>query len=955
MKAFVTTLAIFIVSVLPCWGQGKLASIPTDSLVVRDPFIFTDTKDSCYYLHVRTIPAITVYKSKNLKEWTEIGKSFVPEKNFWGKKDFWAPDLYFYNRKYYLIVTFSDESGMRGSSILVSDSPAGTFQPLVNGPITPREWMCLDASLYIDEKGNPWLVYCREWLDIKDGQIIAQRLRKDLKKTQGKPVVLFSASQAGWVGSINAYDATGYVTDAPFVYKTGNGKLRMLWSSFTKNQEYAIGIAESTTGNIEGPWEPGNFPINSDNGGHAMMFRDLQGNMKISYHAPNVHPPRMVIRDAPVETDIYSPACTDPVAGFFDQLPLLPRNNVQAGQFSSCSPHQRNGDEGHFLYRDEKGDAVIFDVSGPGCVTNMWGTVLDPEGILKFYFDDEEAPRYAIPVIEFYKGNHALFPKPFLSYERKGYYLKDSYAGNSFLPIFFSKSLRISMQGKPTFYHILYEKYPVGTNFSTNADEKRKEYIRAAFTSTGQNPWKDVELEQHATTIDLDAGQSLDLLKRSGTGAVRTIDIEMDTRKELLQDLRILMIWDDEAIGKKDTEKRLAYEKNENSRLYHVNAPIGFFFGTPHLPLELKSLPLSVTLLDNGRMRLSCYFTMPFWENARITLFNKSGHPAGRISASVGVCNKAYPREHTGYFTTRFRKGITEYGRDWIFSEDRGNGWFLGAVQSCRLEHYCEGNEHFYMDGNRTPQINGTGTEDYYLGCFWPNLAYHTPFAGCVNDVRIESGGDPDAFLVCLPDDYTTAAVYYRFHLDMPLPFYSSIDARIQHGGESQIESEYASLAYLYLQRNPILLQTDFLNVTNPESMKMHGYHATGVPVSRSLRAKYEGDYLYTDIIDSGLYHKDGEITFRVALHPGNNGVRIRRRTDQSIPRQKAGVYINGKWAGIWYDAKSNNMLCWYDSEFNIHPDFTRGKDSIEVTLAIQGDNDCNFTDFEYIILCYEN
>jgi len=810
----------------------------------------------------------------------------------------------------------------------------------------------------VDEKGNPWLLYCREWLEIKDGQIIAQRLSKDLKKTLGQPIVLFSASQAAWTGSISAYGVTGFVTDAPFIYKTSDGQLQMLWSSFTKNNRYAIGIAKSKTGKLEGPWELEPYPINSDDGGHAMLFHDLDGKIKISYHAPNTYPSRMVIRDAPVATGVYSLPEADPVADFLDQLPLLPQDGIQARQFSSRSPHQQNGDSEHFLYRDAQGDAVIFDVVGPGCITNMWGTVLDPKGILKFYFDGEETPRYSINIIDFYKGNHPDFPPPFLTYERRGYYLKDSYAGNSFLPIPFDKSLRISIQGNPAFYHILYEKYPYGAPIDTDTNKKRTDYIRAAMNNYGQNPWAGVSLENYmAQTDNLAPFQSINLLKLSGAGAVRSIEIEMDACKDLLSNLRLMMIWDDEAFekGKISNEEKLAYEKNEYSRLYHVNAPIGFFFGSPHQPLELKSLPLVITKTDNGRIRLACYFTMPYWKNARITIFNKSDKPAGNITAKISTTSKLYPQEHTGYFTTHFRKGITEYGRDWIFVDTPGTGWFLGAVHSCRLEHYCEGNEHFYMDDNRTPQINGTGTEDYYLGCFWPNLVYNTPFAGCVNDVRIEGGGDPNKFFVCLPTDYTTAAVYYRFHLEMPLPFYSRMNARIQHGGESQIESEYASLAYLYLQRNPVLRQTDFLDVTNPASMKMHEYHATGNPEKRSLRASYEGDELYASIDDSGLYHNNGEITFRLAIQSKNSGVRIRRRTDQFVPKQKAEVYIDGKYAGIWYDAPSNQFLRWYDSEFDIHHDFTKGKESIEVKLIFDRFQDCNYNDFEYYVMCYEN
>ncbi len=55
--------------------------------------------------------------------------------------------------------------------------------------------MCLDGSLYIDKEGNPWLLFCREWLEAIDGEIYAQRLAKDLKTTEGDPYLLFKASE----------------------------------------------------------------------------------------------------------------------------------------------------------------------------------------------------------------------------------------------------------------------------------------------------------------------------------------------------------------------------------------------------------------------------------------------------------------------------------------------------------------------------------------------------------------------------------------------------------------------------------------------------------------------------------------------------------------------------------------------------------------------------------------
>lgn len=232
---------------------GESFTIPVSSLRLRDPFILVDKKTSMYYLHFNNNLKIRVYKSKDLSTWKDEGYSFIAKTDFWGQQDFWAPDVYEYEGRYYLFATFSNAGVKRGTSILVSDSPKGPFTPLVNKAITPSGWMCLDGSLYIDKEGNPWLLFCREWLEAIDGEIYAQRLAKDLKTTEGDPYLLFKASEAPWVGSITSSGVTGKVTDAPFIYRLDDGKLIMLWSSFRKTDgKYAIGQAVSASGDVLG-------------------------------------------------------------------------------------------------------------------------------------------------------------------------------------------------------------------------------------------------------------------------------------------------------------------------------------------------------------------------------------------------------------------------------------------------------------------------------------------------------------------------------------------------------------------------------------------------------------------------------------------------------------------------------------------------------------------------------
>jgi len=618
----------------------------------------------------------------------------------------------------------------------------------------------------------------------------------------------------------------------------------------------------------------------------------------------------------------------NPLAEFLENLPLLP-GNVQAGQFSSHSKHQLNADEGWYLYEDSNGDAVIFDVTGPGCIKNIWGTALDEKSVLKFYFDGELKPSLEIGAIDFFNGVSELFPKPLVSYEKRGYYGKQPFAGNSFVPVPFAKSLKICVKGSPKFYHVLYEKYPFGTNIETFTGKENRSYLLTAHNKLGCNPWNGQILSVQDTSIAVfKPNSSLSLLDYTGGGSVKSIELEADGSEDFFQNVYL----------------RIRFE---NNRYYNVNAPVGFFFGSPYQPTDMRSLPLAVEKQPNGKVKLSCFFPMPFWKSGSIMLFNKTNNTQGSVKSRVTYDKKVYPEDQAGYFTTFYHKGITEYGRDWLFYESFGTGWFVGVVQASYKEHYCEGNEHFYIDDNFTPQINGTGTEDYYLACFWPNVDFNTPFAGSVGDVRILGGGNP-------ANDYKIPGRYYRFHLDMPIPFYSRIDARIQHGARSDIESNYGSLAYVYQRYRPALYKTDYFKVTNALKDEFHKYTVTGNYKGASLDGQYEGNYLYSTIRDSGLYHLDGEIAFNIALDPANKGIRLRRRTDQKFSGQKADVYVNGNYAGTWYDPQSNHILRWYDSEFDIHSWFTENKSTVTIKLVISGKSDiCNFSDFEYHVFCF--
>lgn len=256
---------------------------------IRDPFILVD--DGKYYMYGTAgwgmKGCFPVYESLDLEDWDGPFIAFKPTENFWADRDFWAPEVHKYKGAYYMFASFKSEGNMRGTQILKSESPKGPFLPISANPQTPRDWMCLDGTFYVEDD-IPYMIFCHEWTQIQDGTVEAVRLTEDLSGTVGNPFTLWRASNAPWV----AYPpgAEGYVTDGPFVIKS-NGKLGIIWSSFSENEpgisDYVQAVSFSDNGKLTGNWKISDNLIFKKDGGHGMVFRDLEGKEKIILHRPN--------------------------------------------------------------------------------------------------------------------------------------------------------------------------------------------------------------------------------------------------------------------------------------------------------------------------------------------------------------------------------------------------------------------------------------------------------------------------------------------------------------------------------------------------------------------------------------------------------------------------------------------------------------------------------------------
>ena len=298
-------------------GARKLSGlsreqIKTENIRVRDPFVLADKTSQTYYLYASIANrqgsqgnGVEVYTSKDLQNWSQPTPVFEVPEDFWAKKWVWAPEVHKYKGKYYLFVTFTSNDLLdnppakapvdnwppyykRGSQILVSDNPGGPFKPFKNAPHSSVDEMTLDGTLWVEDD-QPFMIYCHEWVEIEDGTMELVKLKDDLSGIHGGSTTLFKASDAPWSTTLKGFNDNAFVTDGCYLYKTKSDRLLMIWSSFSDGS-YSIGVVESTSGSVKGPWIHQTKRLFEADGGHGMIFKTFDDQLVISLHQPNTSP-----------------------------------------------------------------------------------------------------------------------------------------------------------------------------------------------------------------------------------------------------------------------------------------------------------------------------------------------------------------------------------------------------------------------------------------------------------------------------------------------------------------------------------------------------------------------------------------------------------------------------------------------------------------------------------------
>ena len=282
----------------------------------------------------------------------------------------------------------------------------------------------------------------------------------------------------------------------------------------------------------------------------------------------------------------------------------------------------------------------------------------------------------------------------------------------------------------------------------------------------------------NADARPLAPGSAITVLDETGPGEISHIWFTIADKEQYhLKKIVLRMYWDGETTPS-------------------VEAPIGDFFGLGTGEYFLyQSIPLAV----GADKALNCFFPMPFRKHARVTVTNE-GHE-GIDALYWNIDWRAYHSSlpaGTAYFHAQYRQAIPNVAlpkaktnldgkNDYVWMEATGRGHFVGVTMSV-IENadgwWGEGDDMFFIDGEKLPSINGTGTEDYFLGAW--------DFGG--KSFSYGLFGAP----VVVPEKKDARWSVYRFHLDSPIPFTKSLRATIEHGHANDRGDNFYSVAYWY-------------------------------------------------------------------------------------------------------------------------------------------------------------
>jgi len=466
-----------------------------------------------------------------------------------------------------------------------------------------------------------------------------------------------------------------------------------------------------------------------------------------------------------------------------ESLAVLPAAGEQCAQWSSYDRRSRydaqsgkyidwdaNGDGGGII-RKEGGKLVLAEMTGPGCIWRIWSAT-PKQGHVRIYLDEASVPVVDLPFTGYFDGKNAPFTRSVLVHTTP------ANGWNNYTPIPYQKSCKIIADpGWGDYYHFTYSTFPQGTQVPTFNRQLGSEE-EAALDEANRilmeceppaSPGPGLRTRQGS----LAPGQKTKtVLLRDGPAAITLLRVKSQLPPppadiDALRSVTLQIRWDGES---------------EPS----VWAPLGDFFGTAPGTNSYQSLPLG--LGKDGWWY--CKWFMAFAKSAEVTFKNEGTAP---VSLQYQVTSKRlegdisrFARFHVKWHRDAFPPAEPERQIDWPFLKATGAGRYVGLmlhVWNPRGGWWGEGDEKFFVDGEKFPSTFGTGSEDYF-GYAWSSpVVFHHPYHN-----QTHNDGNSRGHLSV-----------NRWQIADNVPFHTSFEGCIEKYFPNQRPTLYAATVYWYL------------------------------------------------------------------------------------------------------------------------------------------------------------
>ncbi len=274
-------------SVLPVPSENRATNIYPDKSPIHlaDPTIFHH--QGTYYLYGtvegNANEGSLVYTSVDMKLWklAKTPNGYALKKgDSYGSGQFWAPQVFSYNKKFYMAYTVNENI-----AIAESKSPLGPFKQNIKKPLTATVKQ-IDPFIFIDDDGKKYLYHVR----LTNGnRLFVAQMKDDFSEIKPETLTECIIAKEGWE---NTAASSGPVSEGPAIIKN-NGLYYFLYSANDfRNPDYAVGYAVSKS--PYGPWRKytGNPIINKKNigtngTGHGDFIKDKNGELFYVFHTHN--------------------------------------------------------------------------------------------------------------------------------------------------------------------------------------------------------------------------------------------------------------------------------------------------------------------------------------------------------------------------------------------------------------------------------------------------------------------------------------------------------------------------------------------------------------------------------------------------------------------------------------------------------------------------------------------